>query len=63
MSSTSAHTQTLISNPEQLQSQYPLGFRMGTGSKMGNVGTGTVLDFGTPRTLCTRTAVSWVFTG
>ena len=29
-------------------------------SKTGNVGTGTVLYFGTPRTC---TAVSWVFTG
>ena len=32
-------------------------------SKTGNAGTGTVLDFGTPRTPCTRTAVSRVFTG
>ena len=32
-------------------------------SKTGNTGTGTVLNFGTPRTLRTRTAVSQVFTG
>ena len=31
-------------------------------SKTGNAGTGTVLDFGTPRTPCTHTAVSRVFT-
>ena len=32
-------------------------------SKTGNTGMGTVLNFGTPRTLHTRTAVSRVFTG
>ena len=32
-------------------------------SKTGNTGTGTVLDFGTSRTPCTRTTVSRVFTG
>ena len=32
-------------------------------SKMGNTGSGTVSDFGTPRTPHTRTAVLWVFHG
>ena len=32
-------------------------------SKTGNTGTGTVLNFGTPHTPRTRTAVSQVFTG
>ena len=32
-------------------------------SKTGNTGSGTVLDFATPRIPCTRTAVLWVFHG
>jgi hypothetical protein len=32
-------------------------------SKMGHMGSGTVLDLAHCDTLCTHTAVSWVFTG
>ena len=49
---------------EDLVIRVPHGYRNTRGvSKTGNAGTGMVLDFGTPRTPCTRTAVSRVFTG
>ena len=62
--------QFLIENLPQQKTCSPMSCRVPHGygntrgvSKTGNAGTGTVLDFGTPRTPCTRTAVSRVFTG